>query len=345
MDLKSRQERGMSKGKARRRELLVAPREAGQRLDLFLVNNLQATSRKQAKRLIDSHLVAVNGRIEPMASRALAAGEKVVVSLPDAVSEKPPPRLAVLFEDGDLLAVAKPAGLPSGPTRDPRRLHAQKLAEEGSGRSLTLLHRLDKDTSGVLLLAKTRSAAAGLLTAFRERSLDKTYLALVKGHSQPAFDVSCYLREGSGGKMLVVFSGGVKSETSFRTLASKGGFSLVEAHPRTGRTHQIRVHLARENHPILGDALYGGDAEADGEAVPRQMLHAWALEFPHPSRGALVRVEAPLPEDFQRLAESLLGGPLRLDRPKASPARGPAPHRPGAPKVTARSPRGTARSK
>jgi 23S rRNA pseudouridine1911/1915/1917 synthase len=201
----------------------------------------------------------------------------------------------------------KPAGIPSGPTRDAARIHAATLAEEVTGRSLTLLHRLDKDTSGVLLFAKTRVFAAALLKAFRDREVGKTYLALVPGRPQGTFEVSCHLREGEGGRMLVVRSGGMKAETTFRTLAAKAGYALVEARPKTGRTHQIRVHLAQADHPILGDSTYGGAAEVGDEPVLRHMLHAWALEFQHPNLGTRVRVEAPPPEDFRQLAEALLG--------------------------------------
>lgn len=299
-------------GKKKRTELPVARREAGQRLDLFLVDSLPDTSRKQAKRLIDGHRVAINGRIEPMASRILAPGERVVVSHLETKVDGPPPPLSILYEDEDCLAVMKPAGIPSGPTRDAARIHAAKLAEDFSGRSLTLLHRLDKDTSGVLLLAKTKAFATGLLQAFRDREVDKTYLALVPGRPQATFGVSCHLREGEGGRMLVVRSGGMKAETTFRTLASKAGYALLEARPKTGRTHQIRVHLAQAGYPILGDSTYGGDAEVGEEPVPRQMLHAWVLAFEHPTLGTRLRVVAPPPEDFRQLAESLLGTRLPL---------------------------------
>lgn len=284
-------------------------------MDLFLVQNLPGLSRKQAKRLVDGRRVAVNGRIEPMASRELAAGERVSVSLPEKETAGGA-AVTALYEDGDCLAVAKPPGLPSGPTKDPSRLHAAALAERLAGRPLTLLHRLDRDTSGVLLLAKTSIFAAALTRAFRERTVEKRYLALARGRVPGSFESALHLKEGEAGRVLVVRSGGVRADTAFRTLAHRGGYSLVEARPRTGRMHQIRVQLAHAGHPIVGDALYGGDAAvavgSGEEPVHRQMLHAWTLTFDHPSLGQRLQIEAPVPDDFRTLAEALFGRVLPM---------------------------------
>ena len=197
----------------------------------------------------------------------------------------------MIYRDETILAVNKTAGLPSGPTKDPRRPHAQALVEAAAGERLTLLHRLDRDTTGVLLFARTPEAAERMLAAFRGREVEKVYLALVSGRTQPAFEDVCHLREAPGSRVEVVRSGGMRAETSFRTLAFAEGHSLVEARPRTGRMHQIRVQLARLGHPIVGDALYGGAAaiRVGGRevAVPRQMLHALRVGFPHPGREEL----------------------------------------------------------
>jgi 23S rRNA pseudouridine1911/1915/1917 synthase len=303
-------------GKPKKREVVVDRREAGLRLDLFLANNLPDLSRKQAKRLVDGRRVAVNGRIEALASRELAPGERVSVLLPEEGEERRPPAVTILYEDGDCLVVAKPPGLPSGPTKDPARPHAAALAEALTGRRLTLLHRLDRDTSGALLLAKTSPFAQALTRAFRERTVEKGYLALARGRVPASFEVVLHLKEGAAGRVLVVRSGGVRADTAFRTLAHRGGYSLVEARPRTGRMHQIRVQLAHAGHPILGDSLYGGDAAvpvgAGEEPVGRQMLHAWTLAFDHPTLARRLRVEAPVPDDFRALAEALFGKPLPL---------------------------------
>ncbi len=304
----SRQGRGAGSGEAS--GLVVRRREGGVRLDLFLVEAVPGLSRKRAKRLIDGKRVAVDGRIEPMASRVLRGGERVDADLAEEVSPAPPPEVAVLYEDAECVAVDKPPGLPSGPTRDPARNHAAALAERRFGRRLTLLHRLDKDTSGVLLLGKEQGFSAALLDDFRHRRVEKRYLALVRGPLPESFEVVSHLKEGEGDRMLAVRSGGSRAETAFRVLAQAPGYALVEASPRTGRTHQIRVHLAQRGHPILGDGLYGGDAAVGGAPVPRQMLHARALTFRHPISGGEVRIEAPVPEDFRSVARAIFGDRL-----------------------------------
>ena len=293
-----------------RRTAAVSRREAGLRLDLFLVGAFPGLSRKQAKRLVDSRQVSVDGRIEHMASRVLRSGQHIDVSLPERRERPAPPAIAVLYEDDQCLAIRKPPGLASGPTRDPDRAHAARLAEELSGRPLTLLHRIDKETSGVLLLAKTADFADALTRAFRQRTVQKTYLALIRGSPPAEFEVVSHLSEGEGGRMHLVRSGGVRAETRFSTLAERGGYALVEARPRTGRTHQIRVQLAQSGHPILGDSLYGGEASVKSHPVPRQMLHAWSLAFYHPGAGREVRVEDPPPEDFLEVARLIFGAKL-----------------------------------
>jgi len=293
-----------------RRRWTAHRREEGIRLDLFLVEAVPGLSRKQAKRLIDGRKVSVDGRIEPMASRALRGGERVEAELEAPRAEGPPPEVRVLYEDDHCLAVDKPPGIPSGPTRDLSRLHAAALAQRLAGTRLTLLHRLDKDTSGVLLLAKTREFGAALLDDFRHRRVEKHYLALVRGTPRRSFDVVSHLREAEGDRIHTVRSGGMRAETGFRVIASAGGYALVEAAPRTGRTHQIRVHLSQTGHPILGDGLYGGDAAVGGQPVPRQMLHARSLAFPHPVSGEPLRIEAPVPEDFREIGRVVFGGRL-----------------------------------
>ncbi|HSH69206.1 MAG TPA: RluA family pseudouridine synthase [Deferrisomatales bacterium] len=291
------------------RVLQVDRREEGVRLDLFLVTALPELSRKQAKRLVDGKRVAVNGRIDAMASRLLRCGDRVEVQVQVQVAHPEAPRasLPVVYEDAHCLAVNKPPGLPSGPTQDPKRLHAAQLAGAQSGRQLVLLHRLDKDTSGVLLLAKSREFTTALGHAFKHRLVEKLYLALACGRRPQAGTVTSHLREGEAGRMHTVRSGGMKAVTELRTLAGSGEYWAVEAHPQTGRTHQIRVHLAQAGCPILGDALYGGAARVGPHLVPRQMLHACRLAFDHPATGQRLEIVAPLPEDFCSVARAALG--------------------------------------
>ncbi|GAB4257401.1 RluA family pseudouridine synthase [Deferrisoma sp.] len=279
---------------------------AGQRLDRLVAEALPGTSRRQAKRWIDGRRVWVNGRVEIMASRVLRGGERVEVE-PEAPPEPAePPEIPVVWEDDRLLAVNKPPGIPSGPTRDPRRNHVEGVLAARRGSPLVLVHRLDLDTTGALLLAKTPEAGAGLARLFRERRVEKTYLALVEGEPPGTFHVVSHLREGQG-RVHVVRSGGLRAETRFETLARGGGVALVAARPRTGRMHQIRIQLAREGFPILGDPVYGGPNRVGDLTVHRQMLHALALRFPHPATGEPLRIVAPPPEDFRAAARKLLG--------------------------------------
>jgi len=160
--------------------------------------------------------------------------------------------------------------------------------------------------------------------------VDKRYLALVPGPLRGSFTVVSHLREGEGDRMLAVRAGGARAETAFRVLAEAGGYALVEASPRTGRTHQIRVHLAQKGHSILGDGLYGGEAVVVGVAVPRQMLHAQVLAFRHPGLGSELRIEAPVPADFLAVARAIFGVrlPLALIQggvPRGAGAPGPQP--------------------
>ena len=291
----------------------VSGRLAGTRLDLFMVEAFPGMSRKKAKKLVDGRLVSVNGAIEHMASRELKTGDRISFREAEAVqkSEHPPSSLAVLFDRAGVLSVDKPWGLVSGSTLDPGRASAEKIAKKQFGGPLTLLHRLDRDTSGVLLFARDRATSASMLEAFKKRAIAKTYLAVVSGTARPDFHDLCHLKEAGNSRVVVVKSGGMRAETYFKTLDAAGGYSLVEARPVTGRMHQIRAQLARLGHPIAGDALYGGAAsvEKGGKSFPvkRQLLHALKVEFVHPSTGEKVGIESPVPEDFSGVTRFLFG--------------------------------------
>jgi RluA family pseudouridine synthase len=216
------------------------------------------------------------------------------------------PAAAVLHVDDDLLLVDKPAGLPSDRTPDPRRDHLVAAA----GRLLARLglpveeggpwihNRLDRDTTGVVAMALSGRANGPLGAIFAERGAEKVYLALVERVWEGGDEVEARepLRAGAGGRVEVVRSGGKPARTSLRVLARGAGGVLVVARPATGRTHQIRVHLAHRGAPIVGDELYGG---APG---PRLMLHAWRLSLPHPVTGEALAVTSPIPPDFAREA-------------------------------------------
>lgn len=219
----------------------------------------------------------------------------------------------VLFEDENILAVAKPAGLSTQASFDPRKENLYALVQEQRGEKLFLHHRLDKDTSGVLLLGRHPRANKGLTDLFRDHQIQKSYWALAKRAEKPAppstWTVKDFLAPVRGqGKlkmrMVRVKSGGWHAETDFKWLEAFQGADLIEAWPKTGRTHQIRVHLAFEGRPILGDSLYGGRSPL----VPRLLLHARSLEFLHPVTRAPMKIEAPLPRDFETILEKARTG-------------------------------------
>ena len=220
----------------------------------------------------------------------------------------------VLHDDGALLAIDKPAGLPCDQTLDPRRPHLRAWvsawAEARGATSPGLLHRLDLQTTGVVLFGWTKAARRAVTEAFRAREVEKRYVALVEAEALGAdaepgatWRTSGYLGEaarvGKQTRMGAVTRGGKHAETAFRTLTRVGAaLALVEARPLTGRRHQIRAHLAERGAPIVGDALYGSDASA-----PRLWLHAYSAALAHPADGARWEVRAPLPADWPVRAE------------------------------------------
>ena len=304
----------------------------GVRLDRFLLNALPvalggAVTRSDVDRLISGGRVACDGRRERLGSRKLRAGMRVDVlagqlsparPAADDVARSPewkPER--ILFEDEWLIVVDKPAGLPTQPTLDVKRPSLFSVLREYLGRRdggapyLGLHHRLDRDTSGVVLFTKDRRANAATAALFSGKTAQKTYQALASekpGAACPdTWRVENYLgavgRVGKATKFGAVRSGGDPAQTSFQVRERLAGALLVQAQPHTGRTHQIRVHLAEGGNPILGDEFYGGPLRlraASGElmAVSRVMLHAWRLEFPHPVTGAPVTVTSAIPADF-----------------------------------------------
>jgi 23S rRNA pseudouridine955/2504/2580 synthase len=220
-----------------------------------------------------------------------------------SVENKP---LEILFEDEFLIAIDKPPGLPSQPTVDKRRpdlftlLKKQKKSEH-----IFLHHRLDRDTSGVILFSKHKKANAPLTEMFRSHKFTKIYWALTKATPQmkDQWEIQNHLiarrKDGHSVKMFRTESGGDFAHTIFRKLSTSAEACFVEAQPLTGRTHQIRVHLLHSEASILGDSQYGGK----DIRVPRLMLHAQSLAFPHPVTGAEMKIAAKTPSDFQTLLQ------------------------------------------
>ncbi len=303
----------------------------GQRLDNFLIKLLKGVPKTHVYRVIRSGEVRVNkGRAS--ADTRLALGDEVRLppvrtsaNAADRSEEPPaPPReFPVVFEDEHLLAIDKPAGVAvHGGSGVSFGVIEQLRRARPTARFLELVHRLDKETSGLLLIAKKRSALLALQEQFRQRETGKTYAALVLGAwpaSQKIIDVPLHkFLTAEGERRVRTVSeenrDGRRSITLVKVVSAFADFSLLNVTIKTGRTHQIRVHLLHVGHPIAGDEKYGdfalNKALAKGEAVPgqkfnRMFLHARRLRFEHPASGEVIALEAPLPPECVQLIEAL----------------------------------------
>ena len=262
----------------------------------------------EARKLVDVGAVYVSGRRSRDAQARLTAGQVVMVVLEEAgqspLAEAPAaPVLRVLYEDADVIAVDKPAGVTAQPTEGRVGGSLVDLVGAHLGREAGLVHRLDRETSGVTVFGKTSEATSALAAEFREGRARKRYVAAT-GPGLPAsgtVDLPLSKDPSRPGRWRATrAANGVPALTDFRTLHAGTEFCVVELLPHTGRTHQLRAHLTALGAPILGDARYGGAARAGGIAVARCLLHAQALALGHPSTGKLLRVEAPVPEDLLR---------------------------------------------
>jgi len=301
----------------------VPPEARGERLDQHLASAFPDLSRARIKALIDSGLARVDGKSAKPARR-LRGGELLELTLPAPaptalVAQDLP--LEVLYENGDVVVLNKQAGMVVHPGAGHREgtlvnalLHrVRDLAGVGGELRPGLVHRLDKDTSGCLVVAKNGHALRALQSAFKSRQMSKTYLAVVHGRPPERGTLSTLF--GRHPVHRKRFTGRVKSgkpaETAFVVRERFEGASLLEVQLKTGRTHQIRVHLAEAGHPILGDELYGKRRRASAwvasveREIGRQALHAWKLEFCHPRSGELLSFEAPIPRDLQKAIEAL----------------------------------------
>jgi len=299
----------------RRLALVVGAADEGDRLDRFIAAR-GGISRGLARRALDQGGVFLDGRRCKQAGRLVRPGQKVVVNMEDggrgAVRPAPLERSRLIYADEQLAAVDKPAGVASQPTLTSDRGTLPDLVAALLGGEAIVVHRLDRDTSGVTVLARTRAAAAALSAVFREGGPEKIYLALCARAPQPAEGrIAAPLgRDPRVPGRRRVTPGGEAAATRYRTLAvGPGGAALVEARPETGRTHQIRAHLAHLGAPLLGDPRYGGPRRLGDVELPRVMLHAASLEFAHPAGGARLRFEAPVPEDFRAVKQRVMALP------------------------------------
>jgi 23S rRNA pseudouridine1911/1915/1917 synthase len=294
--------------------------EAGQRLDHFLARAFPQLSRVLLRRATAEGRVRVNGQPSRSTYR-LRAGDRVTVALnptptPGLVPEPIP--VPILFEDDAILVVEKPAGMLVHPSRQVTSgtlLNAlcHHLSQHAPGTRPGLVHRLDRLTSGLLVIAKTEHAHRVLARHFRERRVLKAYVAIVHGElREETLEIARPIGwDPDHHPHWRVMDAGREAVTEVRVLQRARGLTLLEARPRTGRTHQIRLHLAAIGHPVVGDALYGGEAHAAFEAwmqragcrFERHFLHASTLAFHHPRTGEWLCFHSPPPEDFRALLE------------------------------------------
>ncbi len=283
----------------------------GGRLDHFLVRMLPDSSRAKIVAAVRAGFIELNGTAVKAGHR-LKGGDSIVGRLSAETANTDTPRaqpvdFTVLYEDDAFLVVAKPPGLvvhPGSGNRDNTLINGLlhrfgELAGVGDIARPGIVHRLDKDTSGVLVVARTAPVHRQLVKAFKERLVDKTYLALVHGvpeKSQGTVEAPIGRHPVHRQKMAVRPADGRAAVSRWRVRQLFHQASLLEVNIETGRTHQIRVHLAAIGHPVAGDRLYGSNRK--NECFPRQLLHAWRLRFAHPATGQPLAFEAPLPDDF-----------------------------------------------
>jgi len=285
----------------------------GERLDAAIAR-MFGLSRSRAAELISSGAVLVGGMRAGKSDR-VPAGEWLDVALPPPAESAgtpapaPVPGLAVIYEDTDLLVVDKPAGVAAHPTpgwTGPTVLQGllaagYMIATSGAAERQGIVHRLDANTTGLMVVAKSERAYSVLKQAFRDREVDKQYHALVQGHPDPLRGTidAPIARHPSGDGRFAVVSGGRPAVTHYDTLEAFRAASLAEIRLETGRTHQIRVHMAAVRHPCVGDRLYGADpALASRLGVSRQWLHAVRLGFAHPDDGRPMTFTSGYPEDL-----------------------------------------------
>jgi len=283
----------------------------GERLDAALAR-MFGLSRTAAADLISGGQVLVAGRPAAKSDR-VPAGEWLDVTLPAPPAPVPAPQavpgLAVVYEDADIVVVDKPAGVAAHPTpgwNGPTVLEGllatgHTIATSGAAERQGIVHRLDADTTGLMVLAKSERAYSALKRAFRERTVDKGYHALVQGHPDPLRGTvdAPIARHPSGDGRFAVMAGGRPSVTHYDTLEAFRGASLLDITLETGRTHQIRVHMAALRHPCVGDRLYGADPVLAAHlGLARQGLHAARLGFAHPADGRHLAFTSGHPPDL-----------------------------------------------
>ena len=300
--------------------LNVGEKHSGTRLDVFLAKSIDEVSRSKAKRLIDDGMITVDGE-KAKAHHIVHRGETVEVTLPPPKEPSVEPEdipLDIIHEDEKIIVINKASGMVVHPAAG-NFSHTLVNALVGRDRRLStgthplrpgIVHRLDKGTSGCLVVAKDDVTHSKLTALFASRDVEKEYRAIVAGNIRSdEGDIRTLIDRSRRDrkKMAVASDKGREAVTHYSVIQRYGAATYLSAFPRTGRTHQIRVHMAHLGHPILGDTQYGrGKTEKKlGLEVPRHMLHAYRIGFVHPGTGASIEFEAPLPEDFLDVIKKL----------------------------------------
>jgi 23S rRNA pseudouridine1911/1915/1917 synthase len=320
-------------------EFIVLESEAGQRLDQRIASRLSSISRTRIQELIEAGLVLVNSR-PAKGSHRLHAGECIQIQLqarPPLRAEPESISLDILYEDDDVIAINKPAGMivhagagnPRGTLVNALLGRGQKLSQVGDTLRPGIVHRLDKETSGTILVAKNDAAHAKLGESFRQREVKKTYIALLQGifkeeHGRIELAImrDPKRRTRMTARRSIVLGNAREARTDWRALAQIDNTTLVEVQLHTGRTHQIRVHFSALRHPVVGDTLYGAASQLKiGKTtlppLNRNFLHAAKLGFAQPRTGAWIDLRAPLPPELREFLQQLTAAtgesPGRID--------------------------------
>lgn len=297
-----------------KRRFEAAQADAGMRLDAFLAQQCPEMTRSRLGKLIEEGCVSVDGRAAEKPGAKIKSGQCVELFVPqvkEATVEAQDIPLEILYEDADVAVVNKPCGMvvhPAAGNEDGTLVnallfHIKDLSGIGGEMRPGIVHRLDKDTSGVLMIAKNDMAHQSLSEQLKERTMEKHYLAVAQGgFAQDEGEVDAPIgRHPVDRKRMAIVPDGRPSRTEFKVKERLRGCTLLDVHLLTGRTHQIRVHMASLGHPLLGDVIYG--SKRPPHNAPRLMLHAWWVAFTHPRTGEIVRVEAPMPAAFAAAVE------------------------------------------
>lgn len=296
--------------------LVVDEINKGKRLDSYISDNMDKISRSFAQKLIENQQVTINGKNEK-ASYKVCAGDNIQVDVPEAQGTKLKAQdipVDVVYEDKDIIVVNKPKGMvvhPANGNPDGTLVNAilamckDSLSGIGGEIRPGIVHRLDKDTSGLLIIAKNNEAHMKMSKQIQDRLVTKKYIALIRGvvkDDEATIDMPI-ARSKVDRKKMAVDKDGKQAVTHFKVIKRYRGYTLLEIKIDTGRTHQIRVHMAKIGYPVVGDMVYSNGKNEFG--IEGQMLHAKSLEFSHPITGKKMHLEAPLPEYFTKVLEEL----------------------------------------